>query len=87
MIFDHFAIVPDQGRRIQFGEDTLFWEERWICLFSEEGRSAYFGTKMAPCCGGQIRNLNTQLLDPVVKQSAQISYKLCMLVIRYSVFP
>jgi hypothetical protein len=59
----------------RFREDTLFWEERWIRLFSEESRSTYFGTKMAPCGGGRIWFLRTQLLDPVVYQSAQISYR------------
>ncbi len=47
--------------------DLLIFRGRQICLF--------FGTKMAPCCGGWIQVLGTQLLDPVIEQSAQISFR------------
>jgi len=64
---------PDQGYWIQFWEDTLFWKDRQTCLFQCQsgvllGKAdlIIFGAKMAPCCGGRIYVLRTQLLDLVV---------------------
>jgi hypothetical protein len=54
-------------RRYTFLEgkaDLLISMPKWH--LAGEGQSAYFGAKMAPCCGGWIRVLGTQLLDPAV---------------------
>ncbi len=51
--------------------DLLILRGKWIRLF--------LAPKWCLACGGQIRVFRTQLLDLVVEQSAQISYRILQL--------
>ncbi len=59
-----YIILAPKWRLAREDGSTYFWRQNCALLFRAD--PLIFGAKTAHCCGGQIRDWETYLLDPKI---------------------